>query len=308
MPARRGFTLIELLVVMAIIGLLLAIALPAIFSVTERARRMQCQSNLHQLALAVTAHHNAYRRLPTGHFEMPGGNRPEAASWSWLANLLPYVEEKNLHRQGGIPRSTLRDSGVAARQIPLFLCPSDPFSSRAPLFESGDMREFAVGQTNYQAVAGSNWGRDKSQNSTNIGSDWKHLGANGSYDGWDEGDGIMQRSDFKRPKSLRHATDGLSRTLLIGEQLPEKNRWCSWPYANGAYGTCAIPPNVVPREGSNYNEYWWPNVAGFRSVHAGGLNFALADGAAQFIADEIDLALYRALATIAGGESAEVPQ
>jgi prepilin-type processing-associated H-X9-DG protein len=97
-------------------------------------------------------------------------------------------------------------------------------------------------------------------------------------------------------------TDGLSHTFMAGEDLPEKDVYCSWPYANNAYSTCAIPPNVVPKSGRNYRPYFWPNVLGFRSNHSGAVNFVYCDGSVHLVRDEIDLEVYRAMATIAGHE------
>jgi prepilin-type processing-associated H-X9-DG protein len=48
---------------------------------------------------------------------------------------------------------------------------------------------------------------------------------------------------------------------------------------------------------------WWPNTQSFRSWHPAGLNFTMADGSTQFISQDINLTIYRALATRAGGET-----
>jgi hypothetical protein len=112
----------------------------------------------------------------------------------------------------------------------------------------------------------------------------------------------MRRSDYKDPRRLADITDGASSTHLIGEALPKLNWWTSWPYANNAYATCAIPPNVKPTPGHDYSPLYWQNVAGFRSAHSGGLHFARADGSVHWVADGIDLAAYRAQATIAGSD------
>jgi prepilin-type processing-associated H-X9-DG protein len=93
---------------------------------------------------------------------------------------------------------------------------------------------------------------------------------------------------------------------MVGEDIPEKNRWSGWAYANHPNNTCAIPPNtlVSPVTGQPYSEWDWANVWSFKSRHAGGLNFAYADGHVTFIKDSIPLITYRQLATIAGGEIA----
>ena len=97
------------------------------------------------------------------------------------------------------------------------------------------------------------------------------------------------------------------RDQCLHRDLPAKNHWCSWPYANNATGTCAIPPNVLKPDGTEYSPANWQNVYSFRSNHPGGLQFAFADGSVHFIQNEIDLGTYRAMATINGGETASAP-
>jgi prepilin-type N-terminal cleavage/methylation domain-containing protein len=303
-----GFTLVEMLVTIAIISLLIAVLVPAINAARSAARRMQCQSQLRQLALGVLQHEAALQRYPPGKFQGPYGEGPDSRAWGWLAHTLPYLEEQTLYNAGKIPHATLAESQVVQTQLPLLLCPVDAYARGGPRTDAGNLDGFAVGQTNYKAVLGANWGADKSQQLDDIGTDWRNRGVNGSFDGQDEADGIMYRTDYKvrpRPESV---LDGLSKTLMIGEVLPEKDRWTSWAYANNAYATCAIPPNVAPRRGSSYHPLWWPNSLAFRSAHPGGVGFALADGSTHFVNDQIDLTLYRALATIGGGEDASLAE
>ena len=295
---RSAFTIIELLVVIGIIGILIALIVPAVQAAREAARRASCQNKLRQLGLAANGFHDAQDRFPPGQCGGEYGFGPESRGWSWLARLLPHLEENEIYEQGSIPHATLRESGIAARQVAVFLCPSDPISCQGPRTDAGNLEGFSVGQTNYKGVSGANWGSDGSQHANNIGTKWPNPGTNGSWDGLGNGDGIMWRSDILRPVAAKHVRDGLSQTFMIGEDLPEKNRWCSWPYANNAYGTCAIPPNF-----SYQDPNWWPNTHSFRSAHPGGLNFAMADGSVQFIEQGISLEVYRARATRAGKEA-----
>jgi type II secretory pathway pseudopilin PulG len=289
---------VELLVVITIIALLVGMLIPAIQSAREAGRRTSCQNNLHQIALAVTEFHDDLGHFPQGQCAGKFGFGPESMSWSWMARILPYIEERDLYKSGSIFSDTLAASGIANKQVRLFLCPSDAYSWRGPRTDAGNLGGFAVGQTNYKAVSGANWGTDVTLPNHDIFTLFPNPGTNGSSDGMNDGDGVMWRSDYTHPIQHRDVTDGLSHTFMIGEDLPQKNDWCSWPYANNAYGTCAIPPNYTYRDPD-----WWPNTQSFRSAHPAGLNFSMCDGATLFVSAEIDMATYRALATRAGGEN-----
>src|SRR5437660_2283645 len=98
--ARRGFTLIELLVVIAIIAILIALLVPAVQKVREAANRAQCANNLKQLGLAVHLYYDRDKRIvpnrTTGYgadsLFGPQGDE-NSKSWSFLAELLPFVDQ-----------------------------------------------------------------------------------------------------------------------------------------------------------------------------------------------------------------------
>ena len=159
--------------------------------------------------------------------------------------------------------------------------------------------------TCYKGVSGANWGFDRWEDKP-VDTDWPNPSADGSYDGLTDADGAMYRSDIARPLRLEHITDGTSQTFLIGEDVPAYNRWTTWAYADNAYGTCAIPPNATERDGRPFPTDQWGNLWAFRSRHPGGLQFALADGSVRFVSQSIPLQVYRALATINGGETASL--
>jgi prepilin-type N-terminal cleavage/methylation domain-containing protein len=313
--SRCAFTLIELLVALAIITTLTAITVPAIMKVREASHRTICANNLRQIAIAIHNYHGDIHHFPFGQVgpykKVPNspyyGWGADSTGWSFLAIMLPYVEEDKLFAAGRVPQATLRQSGIADKKIKLFLCPSDNAFLAGPRSDSGNLQDFPVGNTNYKGVSGSNWGFDKGEDKW-LATDWKHLGTNKSYDGLIENDGLLSRNDIFTGKFFASVQDGLSNTFMLGEDLPEKNRWLSWPYANGCYGTCAIPPNVKRPGGGDYDPYDWHNVWSFRSRHPHGVQFAFADASVRFVIDSLDLDLYRAFATIAGGEVVDVSQ
>jgi len=102
---REGFTLVELLVVIAIIGILVALLLPAIQAAREAARRNQCTNNLKQWSLGALNHEAAHKHFPSAGL---GGKWTGDPNWGfgrkqpggWLYNILPYIEEQQIHDIG----------------------------------------------------------------------------------------------------------------------------------------------------------------------------------------------------------------
>jgi len=127
---RPGFTLVELLVVIAIVGVLVSLLLPAVQAAREAARRMSCGNNLKQLGLALHNYESAFKRFPSSAITRGGSS---AQPWSGQSFLLPYVEGDTLFRRIDFSlgyhhpdnRSQFPPYGVAATRVPVLLCPSE---------------------------------------------------------------------------------------------------------------------------------------------------------------------------------------
>jgi len=328
MLKKRGFTLIELLVVIAIIAILVALLLPAVQQAREAARRTQCKNNMKQLGLALHNYHDVYNQFPINYsttFTL------DNSTLSWMVTILPYIDQATLAAQidsnFGIrndPRSPNPDSTpvaepsngwVAKQPLTVFRCPTDT-SDNVMGGRANYGGAWAV--NSYKGVAGGNWQWGSWQNRPAGGVIPPASGDRFNHNhgqGLDRGNGLLFRGNsFSYSNKFRNVTDGTSNTFAIGEAVP---RYCThtwWWWFNGSTATCSIPLNAPAVCGSanaaNSNDQNlaacaddWPNNYSFKSMHTGGGQFTMADGAVKFISENIDLALYRSLASLDGGET-----
>ncbi len=334
----HGFTLIELLVVIAIIATLVAILLPAVQQAREAARRSSCKNNLKQIALAIHNYHDVNNCLPLNHWQAGNINFKVMHTHTVHKAILPYIEQGPLFDmyipgQGiyfdrityttgsGAPYNPTAPSNgyIAQAIVPTYKCPSDPspprLSNREGTGAGNTGVELAV--TSYKGVMGSNWQNGNWQELTGPHATTPDLPAptgNGLFFGtglFIRGAGSNGNSPLYRFKDI---TDGLSNTLMFGEALPETSNWNSWYHANHNIATTVIPINApaicAAGVGQVGYDSWkactldWQNNFGFRSLHKGGAQFAMADGSVRFVSENIDANLYRDLGTRQGGEVA----
>lgn len=328
MVHRRGFTLIELLVVVATIAVLIGLLLPAVQKVREAANRARCQNNLKQMGVALHNYHAAHGAFPPGlvsrladpAWKYQTGNTnsyPDelGTGWSFLALLLPYIEQETLYRQIDQTRLIADPVNAAARRtpVPLYLCPSDTGprliavttcgSPPAPGNTPSPLTDAAV--CSYVGSLGGGNAADPNY---------------GAYE-YQPFNGVFHRNSRVR---VADVTDGTSNTIGVGERMSRyvESSWVGVvPGQHPVYNQASPPrPNFDPSLGQPCQN-WRPPItavlvharsgapnapdaspAAFFGPHPAGCNFLNMDGSTRVIADGLGLPVFRALCTRNGGE------
>jgi prepilin-type N-terminal cleavage/methylation domain-containing protein/prepilin-type processing-associated H-X9-DG protein len=297
MKRRSAFSLIELLVVMAIIGILVALMLPAVQKVRESASRLKCQNNLKQIGLALQNYHVASQAFPPGYqTQVAPDNSDLGPGWGWAASLLPYMEQSNLWQSIHFDRQIFDPANAAARMVsvPSYLCPSDPRARHTfTVVDANGNPICDVAHASYTAMNGV-------------------LGV--SNDAFDNNGAFIRN----KPMRIADITDGLSTTLFVGERSTNMSN-VTWTGAvtNGVVpdlrysdvpdqlANAELAPALVLSHGSRdhlpNNPLVFDADATF-SYHVQGVNFLFGDGSVRPINNSIDGLVYEALLTRASGE------
>ncbi len=284
----RGMTLIEVLTTLAIVGLLMALLLPAVQSTREAARLVSCKNHLRQLGLAHHNYHASHACLPMGSSEhSTRSSGLPAGSWGSAMALLPYLDRKE--EVASVQFNTLnccveimaiQASGgsridPASGYKPVFACPTDPLSSQQHL----------SGVTSYPC------GRLFAGNYLGVSGDWNY-----NCYGTRNGRGLLYTISSVR---LEHVTDGTSHTILLGERgIPRDQGW-GWLICGGAeceqyIGTeKGISPSASGVSPIGFSD----RITTFWSWHRGGANFLLADGSGRFLNQSIALPIIQGMGT-----------
>jgi type II secretory pathway pseudopilin PulG len=298
---RPALTLVELLVVIALVALLAGLLLPAVQQAREAANRTECQNNLRQLGLALYGYHDRTGAFPPGYMDAaawPPGVTPMnpapdnvGPGWAWGAFLLSYLEQEGVYQgidfSKNVGDSSADIARVRATFLRVFYCPSDRQVGTWTL--SDGVNSWEMAQSSYAACNGNDGADDHTTP--------PHTGAF-----------VRSLRGFRAAE----ITDGLSCTFFIGERVTTLAP-CSWvgsptgaqvPFfrAAGQFGDadalveghCGIAapnnPSVTDADAT-------------ASAHATGVQFLFGDGSVRLIDKGIDLSVYQALATRAGGET-----
>ncbi|MGL4461717.1 MAG: DUF1559 domain-containing protein [Planctomycetia bacterium] len=296
---NRGFTLIELLVVIAIIGVLIALLLPAIQQAREAARRAQCQNNVKQIGLALHNYAETHKMLPLTYNPLGGAFDGESVARSWIMFILPFVDQQGLYDSINHDLSlNVGNTTVARTPLQAFTCPSDTHTGT---LDNRCNQPGTWGVTNYKMCAGSNWAWGGFVVSSPTG-----RFAN-STNGLDQGNGVGCRNHYaSTTTSFRQISDGLSKTIFVGEAVPAWSEFNWWWWYNASTATAGVPLNFQTEALAETNKADWGINYSFHSRHRGGAFFLMGDGVVNFVSDTVDLSVYRALSTIDAGDSSNL--
>jgi prepilin-type N-terminal cleavage/methylation domain-containing protein/prepilin-type processing-associated H-X9-DG protein len=311
---RRAFTLVELLVVVAIIGVLVALLLPAVQSARETSRRVQCSNHIKQWTLGLHTYHDTNQSFPAA--------AKNNLRHVWIFSTWPYIEQKALYdlydqkQHFYLPPNTIGggdanlkyqnlDNGPTGRRVKLYYCPSDRFG--AYLNSTGDHYVRAKG--NYQL----NFGSIMHPHPNAAASPPQAWGPFGYRD--------FTNSNTPRYTRIGEIVDGTSNTLMLSEMImprddanDHRGDLLNDDFACTYFATITTPnstsPDVVvaarcpspappqmPCVGGN-NRY-----KAVRSRHPNGVNVSLCDGSIRYVTNNINLATWQALGSMNGGES-----
>lgn len=256
-----GFTLVEVLVVIAIIGVLVAITLPAVQMARESSRRSACANNLRQQAVAVSLHEETHKTFPTGgwkdHLGDPNAGYGTKQPGGWIYNILSYIEEDNLRQLGRGLKGQPREQALTTLMqspIEVFYCPSRRLARLYP-YTGGVLKNAQppekVGKTDYA------------------------ISATISYE---KSEVIIS--------DIQLAGKGVSKTVLAGEKS----------LANAAYSTgSGAGDTLVAYVGVSDDISRKPSGSpmsdksagiSFGGPHPGGANIAYCDGSVRFVRDD----------------------
>ena len=314
--------------VIAIVGVLVALLLPAIQAARESARRTQCSNNLHQIGVGMINFHDTKKHFPAGQWKPAGVATSGGLSWS--AWFLPYIEEQSLYDQMDFKKDMRRQpnwqanlSGPTNTLIPTYLCPS---TART---QANRTRENRLGDFNGNGVFNVDTGEGMacidyigmsgpSKNTINYATGAAYDDNHGILLNLDSGPACLGTASecFSKTISIRNITDGTSHTIIVaecsGRGVEDANgdppggenfsnldgAWASKSNVGkvkvnvDTWGVSAInpPPEINWKEEEMFSD------------HPGGVHVLMCDGSVHFLTEETHYRVYYALCSRDGNE------
>jgi prepilin-type N-terminal cleavage/methylation domain-containing protein/prepilin-type processing-associated H-X9-DG protein len=315
----RGFTLVELLVVITIIGILIALLLPAVQAAREAARKMQCTNNLKQIALGWLNHESQQGYLPSGGWGPmwvgdPAYGFGKRQPGGWVYSILPFLEMESLYQLPGTGASVTSSQRLKT-PIAGFICPSRRNAIAYPVdpIECSGCNMVNASWPSPPTVAKTDYAADMGESNTTFWwseSPFSYTEALNPSFPWHPTNTLHGVCFHQSQVTMAQITDGTSNTYLVGEKYINADhyvdgvdsgddwsmytgeqedvmRLVGYPDATQASGYSYFPPKQDQSGGTFVNN--------FGSAHAGGLNMAFCDGSVQTISYSIDPEVHRRL-------------
>ena len=303
--SRSAMTLIELLVVIGVIGIIIALVLPAVQTARESGRRMVCTNNQRQLAIAAQLHESTYKRLPSSgwgfnwvgrHDQGTGKTQPG----SWIFALLPRIEQSTLWSASPTvlhPHSANVFQKYVLQKVPTLICPSKSIDELLNANVNVTYRYAAttesVSRADYAINAGDTVLPNQSgpQSIVELGYGWINLGRPNGV--------AFARSEIRYSDVI----DGTSNVFFCGEKWSEKpgatDRGYDQPWSTGdSQESRRFTEKILLRDGSSNGDF-----ERFGSSHPGGGVFGFVDGSVHFVPFSIHPSIYRTLGNRFDGNS-----
>jgi len=329
---RSGFTLLELIVVMAIIGILVAMAFPALMQARAAARRTQCLNRMRNISFALTQYDQVRGRLPASGNYIHDKNLKSQRHVSWAVPILPYLDQGNLYDQLDLNRPLLDPANIEldTAYVPAFVCPSDISLSPHSARDQSYAVNAGVGYTTRLRSGARDCPVDTRRHPLDLNGDGSACSGDDEFDELDRK--LFKRMGLffletwntditKRSYSIADVKDGTTQTMMLAENArtgydPDDDTTgfadCT-PYRSSFFiGNPCLGSDC----GAGNVDYQKCNAGDFKinsglwsaegsspvpnSFHEGGVNMAYVDGHVSFLNENVDGGVYAAMASPMG--------